>query len=229
MLSRIQALAILVVSFMLILLGSYMALNLPDMFFAATVDPPSMNLLFRLAFFIIPLSVVTFFAFFITLMASIQYQKKREPKWDYLASSSAKMGIVFGTFALITQALMSMGVRDSYWTWHPNETFLMVQWFIFAAYLSLRIGLSEENQRARLSAVLIIFGFAGQIITWLTGSYYFQNPIPLMRPLEIYPNDIFILGLMIAGHILLFFYLIWQDIKVKEFENYYRDRISELT
>lgn len=223
MLTRTRALIILAVSFLLIIYGSYNALTFEDKSFEGFSDDYSMNKVYRSVFFHVPLAAVMFIAFIVTFFASILYLKTRDLKWDYIASSSVKLGIVFGTFTLITGSVWAKSAWGDYWNWDPRETAVLVLWFIYAAYLSIRSAVSEENQKARLCSVMGIFGIVGLILTWISSSTGLH---PDRGSLELESLQGMTLGLMITGHILVYIYLMWQDLKIREIERHYDDRLS---
>jgi heme exporter protein C len=83
-------------------------------------------------------AAITYIAFAVVLIGSVLYLKSKDLKWDTIASSSAKVGIVFTTILLINGAIFSNLAWGAYWNWDPRQTTSLFLWFTLAAYLSLR-------------------------------------------------------------------------------------------
>jgi cytochrome c-type biogenesis protein CcsB len=69
-------------------------------------------------------------------------------------------------FPLLTIGIISGGVWaneawGSYWSWDPKETWALILWLVFAAYLHTRITKSWQGRRP---AILAAFGF---IVVWI--------------------------------------------------------------
>ncbi|MDP6612739.1 MAG: cytochrome c biogenesis protein, partial [Candidatus Hydrothermarchaeota archaeon] len=130
---------------------------------------------YRIFFFAMQNAPVVYLAFLIVLIGSIAYLKTRDSKWDVLASSSAKIGIVFTTMLLISGAIFSNLAWGAYWNLDPRQTTSLFLWFILAAYLTLRSAIENPETRARMSAVLGIFGFAGVPLTHISATVWVSN------------------------------------------------------
>jgi heme exporter protein C len=209
---RIHALVLLAAVYTAVLYGSYNAL----MVFGPIESPtPPMRELYRNVFFHVPINAVTYTAFTITLIGSVMYLIKRDLKWDSLAASSAKFGMIFGTLTLITGMTWAQPAWGSYWNWDPRETTTLILWFMFAAYFALRSSIADEESKARLSSVIGIFAYVGIPLTYISTTRWFSlhpklsefNMTPEMRP---------VFMLMIFSYLALFFYLLWFDVKVKK-------------
>ena len=118
-----------------------------------------MGVIQRIFYFHVPLAWVAFFAFFIVFVGSILYLWKRAKAWDFVASSSAEVGLVFTTLFLITGSIWAKPVWGVWWTWDPRLTASLVLWLIYLAYFIVRSYVAEEEQRARFAAVVGIIGF----------------------------------------------------------------------
>jgi len=113
----------------------------------------------RIFYFHVSAAWVGFFAFFVTMLASIAYLIRRERRWDVLALSSAEVGTLFITMVLITGSLWARPVWNTWWTWEPRLTISAIQWLIYLAYFMLRGALEEPGRRARFAAVYGIIAF----------------------------------------------------------------------
>lgn len=209
---RIHALVLLVAVYMAVLYGSYNAL----MVFGPiqSVSKP-MEELYRNVFFHVPINAVTYTAFTITLIGSIMYLKSRDLKWDTIAASAAKLGMIFGTLTLVTGMVWAKPAWGAYWNWDPRETTTLLLWFIFAAYFALRSSIVDEEARARLSSVVGVFGYAGIPLTYISTTRWFSLH-PRLKEFSLTGEMAPVLVLMIFSVLALFFYLLWLDVKVEK-------------
>jgi heme exporter protein C len=94
--------------------------------------------------------------------------------WDIVARSSAEIGVLFTTLALVTGSLWAKPVWGSWWTWDPRLTTTLVLWLIYVSYLLLRSAIPEPDRRAAFASVVGIVGFVdvpivfGSIRWWRT-------------------------------------------------------------
>jgi len=208
---RIHALVLLVSVYTIFLYGSYQAL----MVFGPIESPTEpMRELYRNVFFHVPINAVTYTAFTITLIGSIAYLKSRDLKWDTIASSSAKFGMIFGTLTLLTGMTWAKPAWGSYWNWDPRETTMLILWFVFASYFALRSSIIDEEARARLSSIVGIFGYAGIPLTYISTVRWFSLH-PRLSEFSLTPAMSPVLGMMITSTLVLFFYLLWLEVKVR--------------
>jgi heme exporter protein C len=131
-----------------------------------------------------PSAWVAFLAFGLVAIASALYLWLRDPKLDYIAESSAEVGLVFTTVVLLTGPLWAKPVWGAYWTWDARLTFTLILWFVYVGYIILRGAIEEFDMRARYSAVLGILGAA--LVPFIHLSVYMfrtLHPMPvLMKP-----------------------------------------------
>ncbi len=125
----------------------------------------TMGIVQKIFYIHVPSAFLAFFAFFITLVASILYLFKKEQKWDLVAFCSVEIGVIFCTIVLITGPIWARPVWNVWWTWDPRLTTTLILWFTYLAYLMLR-GVVRESQRANFSAVFGIIGFVNVPLTF---------------------------------------------------------------
>ncbi len=131
-----------------------------------------------------PAAWVAFLAFGLVAIVSILYLWLKDQKFDYIAESSAEIGLMFTTVVLITGPLWAKPVWGTYWTWDARLTLTMFLWFIYVGYIVLRGAIDDRAMRARYSAVLGILGAA--LIPFIHMSVYIfrtMHPQPVfMKP-----------------------------------------------
>jgi len=80
---------------------------------------------------------------------------------DDLAYRSILLGFGFLTIGIVSGAVWANEAWGSYWSWDPKETWALICWLIYAAYLHVRLQLGWDT---RDSAKLGAFGF---LVIWL--------------------------------------------------------------
>lgn len=209
--------------YLIVMLGMYRALlvlgPLDPMFLRYDGDPMQEG--YRIFFFAMQNAPVVYLAFLVVLIGSAAYLKTREPKWDILASSSAKVGIVFTTVLLIGGAIFSNLAWGAYWNWDPRQTTTLFLWFILAGYLTLRSALDDPEAKARLSAVLGIFGFAGVPLTHISATIWTSNHPQIYNRasgagFSLGREELLTFVLMVIGAIMLYAYLTWLTVRIKK-------------
>jgi len=121
----------------------------------------------RIFYFHVPTAWVGFFAFFVTLIASVAYLWKGTRQLDIVALSSVEIGLTFITMTIVTGSIWAKVAWNVWWTWDPRLTTSTILWLIYASYLMLRSAMDDEARRARFAAVHGIVGFVSVPITFL--------------------------------------------------------------
>jgi cytochrome c-type biogenesis protein CcsB len=129
----------------------------------------------------IPHVVVYFFgyaALFVASAAALIYILRPKPiglnrpdliagkaiELDKLLDGSVRFGFVLLTFGLLVGAAWAKDAWGDYWVWDPKETWSLVTWLIFAAYLHLYY---LGGWRGRKLAALVLIGFGAVVFTYL--------------------------------------------------------------
>ena len=92
-----------------------------------------------------------------------QHIPNRE-KLDVIAYRSVSLGLLFLTFTIVTGAIWAERAWGSYWSWDPKETWSLVTWIVYAAYLHLRI---RRGWQGRAAAIFAVIGFVCVIFTYI--------------------------------------------------------------
>jgi cytochrome c-type biogenesis protein CcsB len=83
---------------------------------------------------------------------------------DDLNYKAIMIGFPLLTLGIITGAAWANYAWGTYWSWDPKETWSLIVWFIYAAFLHARITRGWAGRRA---AYLSIIGFAATIFCYL--------------------------------------------------------------
>ena len=92
-----------------------------------------------------------------------QHIPSRE-KLDMLSYRSVSLGLLFLTFTIVTGAIWAERAWGSYWSWDPKETWSLITWIIYAAYLHLRI---NRGWKGKAAAVFAVIGFIAVLFTYI--------------------------------------------------------------
>ncbi len=178
----------------------------------------------RIFYLHVPLAWIGFLAFFVVFVCSILYITKRNVKWDTIASASAEVGVVFTSLVLITGSVWAKAAWGIWWAWDARLTATLVLWFTYMAYLLVRQYVSEDSQRARLSAVIGIVGFIDVPIVMLAVMLWrTQHPGVIIFEGGLVPSMLFTLIVCICAFTVLYSILVIQSTRLKNLEADIRD------
>ena len=94
------------------------------------------------------------------------------PGLPALARSSAEVGLVFTTLALVTGSLWGKPIWGTWWAWDARMTTTLILWFVYLAYLILRSYVDDERRASRYAAVLGILGFVDLPINYMSVTWW---------------------------------------------------------
>ena len=113
----------------------------------------------RIIYLHVPLSWIAFLSFFMSMVNSVQYLRKKDLVYDIRSNSAAEVGFLFTILATITGSLWAKFNWGSYWNWDPRETSIFILLLIYGAYFSLRSAIDNYEQKAKLASVYAIIAF----------------------------------------------------------------------
>jgi heme exporter protein C len=145
-------------------------------------DEARQDAIFRIMYFHIPGGILGLTGFGVGLACSIIYLIKKDLWWDALAASTTEVALVFSLINLITGSIWGRQQWGIWWAWDARLTGMLICCLVFAGYLMLRRAVEEPNARARLSAVVSVFGtvnawFVYKAIDWFPR---LQHPGPVL-------------------------------------------------
>ena len=111
--------------------------------------------------------------FVVAFVCAIAYlasrSEERRQRLEQLTYTTIAIGYpIFTAGALIFGAVWAQTAWGSYWSWDPKETWALVTWLIYTAYLHTRF---VKKYRGRISAILAIVGFAFTMFTFFGVNY----------------------------------------------------------
>jgi heme exporter protein C len=137
--------------------------------------------IYRIIYFHVPSIITGFTGFFVALVASAMYLATRNLKYDAFAAAVTEVSLAFATVVLATGMIWGRIIWGIWWTWDARLTSMLVCWLIYAGYMMLRRAIEEPTERARLSAIVSIFGCVDILIVWKSIEWFrTQHPGPVL-------------------------------------------------
>ena len=133
-----------------------------------TPTEASMGNIQKIFYVHLPSAIATFLACLVCFVASLAYAWQRDPKWDRLAVSSARVAVLFCSIVLITGMVWGRSAWGQWWTWSPRLTFSLVLWLLYVVYLMIRASVESPQRRAVIAAVYGIVAFLDVPLVWLS-------------------------------------------------------------
>ncbi|MEW6668032.1 MAG: c-type cytochrome biogenesis protein CcsB [Thermodesulfobacteriota bacterium] len=87
---------------------------------------------------------------------------------DDLGYQMVAIGFLLLTLGIITGAVWAHSAWGTYWSWDPKETWSLITWLVYAAFLHSRM---VRGWRGRKLAVLSIIGFCCVLFTYFGVNY----------------------------------------------------------
>lgn len=87
---------------------------------------------------------------------------------DEIVYRSVLVGFPLLTIGIITGAAWADYAWGSYWSWDPKETWSLITWLVYSAFLHARLARGWSGRR---SALLSVIGFAAVLFTYFGVNY----------------------------------------------------------
>lgn len=177
----------------------------------------------RVLYFHIPTAWVTVVALAWSMLASIQYLRTRDLRFDDHAATAAELGLLFCIAATISGSLWAKAMWGAYWNWDPRETSIFFLLILYVAYLALRGAVEEPAKRARLSAIYSVAAFVAVpfLIFVVPRLYDTLHPDPIINPrgkVDMDPRIRTVFFAMLAGFTALFYWMLSLRVRVLRIE-----------
>jgi len=170
----------------------------------------------RIFYFHVASAWVSYLAFGITFIGSLFYLKTKKMSWDSIAYSSAEIGVVFCTVAIISGSIWAGAVWKVFWRWNDMKLFLtLVLWLVFVSYLALRANSHPGKQRANLSAVFGIIGFLCVPLSFMANRIWTQSHPTVIASERGGLQSPMVLALVTAVFAFTFFYITLLTMKIE--------------
>ncbi len=206
-------------------LGALVVIGMMVSIWAALIYAPTDALqgdVQRIFYFHVPVSLVAYLAFFVVFVASVLYLWRGEERWDSLARASAEIGTVFTTLTLISGSLWGRPIWGTWWVWDARLTTSLILWFVYIAYLLLRMYTGRSAGGARAAAVLGIIGFVGVPINYLSVNWWNTlhpaQVVPLGGTPQLPPQMLLAFMISLVTFVLLFAFLLLQVYRLERMQ-----------
>lgn len=146
--------------------------------YATKLDPQIQPLMPALQSNWLAAHVITCFlgyaAFAISALASLVYlfklyfSKKSDETLEVLSGKLIAFGFIFLTLGVLSGAVWANEAWGTYWGWDPKETWSLITWLVYAAYLHGRF---MKNWKGKALAWMSILGFAAVVFTYFGVSF----------------------------------------------------------
>ncbi len=173
----------------------------------------------RIMYLHLPAVAAAYFAFVVTLVASVVYLWKRDLRADAVALSSAEIGVVFTAIVLASGSIWGKSTWGVWWTWDARLTLTAIVFTIYVGYLMIRAFAEEPRAAARYGAVLGIVGFLAIPLNHFAVQWWrtLHQPSSILRPGG--PSmDSFMLTVVlinVCGMLLLYGYLLLERCRLE--------------
>ncbi len=145
----------------------------------------TMHDVYRIFYFHVPATAGAAVGIGVTFVCSLLYLRTRERKYDIVAAAGAETAVLFATLGIAMGMLWAKPVWGQFWL--PGDIHLLttaVVYLIYIGYLMLRAAIVDEEQRARLSAIVGIVGAVGAPIVFFSIRVIQVGNHPVLLSLE---------------------------------------------
>lgn len=144
-------------------------------------DEKDQGAIYRIIYMHVPSIFTGFTGFFVALAASAFYLITKDLKYDAFAAAVTEVSLAFATIVLATGMIWARIIWGVWWAWDARLTTMLVCWLIYFGYVMLRRAIDEPTQRARLSAVVSVFGCVDIMIVYKSIEWWrTQHPAPVL-------------------------------------------------
>jgi len=175
----------------------------------------------RMLFIHVPTIWLAYLAFGVTFCASIGYLLTRRLRWDHIAASSAEIGVVFTTVAVLGGMIWGKATWNVYWTWDARLTLTAIMLFVYIGYLALRRAIPDPEARARRSAVLGVIGLVQLVPVHFSVTWWRTLHQPnTFRPRDIQMDGPILAALLVAvgAFTIVYVALLLRRVQLAEYE-----------
>ncbi|WP_428263765.1 cytochrome c biogenesis protein [Haliangium sp.] len=128
------------------------------MVFYGTALVPKLYFNQKIFYYHVPNSFALFAAVITCGVASIQYLRKREARFDDVALAAGELAVLFGGAMMITGCIWAKAAWNVWWAWDARLTTSLLLWMTMIGYMLVRKYAGQSGER--LAAGLGIFGMA---------------------------------------------------------------------
>ena len=154
-------------TFLAIFSGVLVLLAFALVLFYAPVEQ-NMGLVQKVFYFHVSAAWLGMLGFLVAAVCAVLYLRNANLTLDAVAASSVEIGLLFTAIANFTGMIWARPVWNTWWTWDPRLTTMMIMAFTYIAYFLLRRGIDDPAKKARFGSVYLIVGFATVPLTFFS-------------------------------------------------------------
>lgn len=117
----------------------------------------------RALYFHVPMWFGMVVMFLVSMIYAIKHLRNPTAQSDIYSVEFANVGLVYGILGIVTGMIWANYTWGSPWHGDPKQNGAAISLLVYLAYFILRGSVSNDEQRARLSAVYNIFAFAAMV------------------------------------------------------------------
>lgn len=95
---------------------------------------------------------------------SVKVKLPESTQLDLISYRAIMLGYMFLTLTIITGALWAQKAWGRYWAWDPKETWSLITWIIYTAYLHMR---KVKGMKGKKAAWFAVIGFICVVFTYV--------------------------------------------------------------
>ncbi len=121
-------------------------------------DPRNLTATVKIMYVHVPSAWIGMMGYALIAVSSFGLLVFRHPLADVSAKAAAPIGAAFTFLALVTGALWGRPTWGTYWVWDARLTSVLILFILYLGLIALRTSIEEENQAAKLTAILALVG-----------------------------------------------------------------------
>jgi heme exporter protein C len=127
-------------------------------FFVAPEDADQ-GIIQKIFYFHVAIAIASLFAFGVACVCSLLYLRRRDARYDEVASASIGLGLLFAALVVITGSIWAKASWGTWWVWSdPRLVTYLIVILLYGAYFVMRSSL-EGERRMRYSAIYAVSAF----------------------------------------------------------------------
>ncbi|MDX6645531.1 MAG: heme exporter protein [Miltoncostaeaceae bacterium] len=127
-------------------------------FFVAPEDADQ-GIIQKIFYFHVAIAIASLVAFLVSCVCGVLYLRRRERRYDEVASASIGLGLMFAVLVVITGSIWAKASWGTWWVWSdPRLVTYLIVILLYGAYFALRSSL-EDDRRMRYSAIYAVSAF----------------------------------------------------------------------
>lgn len=204
-----------VLSLVLVLVGYYLSI-----IYAPTEKV--MGAVQKVFYFHVATAWVGMVGFILAAVFAVVYLIKKDLKWDMYGLVSVEISLVFFFITIILGSIWARPAWGTWWTWEPRLTTAAILEMVYLAYLLLRQGIEDPEQRARFGAVYTLLGGLSVPMTLLS-IRLFRTIHPVVigggsEKMGMTGDMLFVMFYAIIAFTVLFVTLFWHRARLGEYQ-----------